>query len=98
MMSRGVGRRTLYLCGLCGLATILFVTGFMRLVPDKHTAGLATGSLLLCWAVVYQCSVGTVCYSLVGELSSRRLMVKTVVIGRNCYNIGESSPSSVTFC
>jgi len=31
--------------------------------------------------------VGTVCYSLVAELSTRRLQIKTVVLGRNLYNI-----------
>ena len=35
----------------------------------------------------YQLTVGTVCYSLVAELSSRRLQIKTVVLGRNLYNI-----------
>jgi SP family general alpha glucoside:H+ symporter-like MFS transporter len=38
---------------------------------------------MLIWAVIYQLTVGTVCYSLVGELSSRRLSIKTVVLGRN---------------
>jgi SP family general alpha glucoside:H+ symporter-like MFS transporter len=38
---------------------------------------------MLVWAGIYQCTVGTVCYSLVGELSTRRLSVKTVVLGRN---------------
>ncbi len=35
----------------------------------------------------YQLTVGTVCYSLVAELSSRRLQIKTVVLGRNLYNV-----------
>jgi SP family general alpha glucoside:H+ symporter-like MFS transporter len=35
----------------------------------------------------YQLTVGTVCYSLVAELSTRRLQIKTVVLGRNLYNI-----------
>jgi SP family general alpha glucoside:H+ symporter-like MFS transporter len=56
-------------------------------VPCAHLffpqAALATGSLMLIWAVIYQLTVGTVCYSLVGELSSRRLSIKTVVLGRN---------------
>jgi SP family general alpha glucoside:H+ symporter-like MFS transporter len=85
LMTLGVGRRTLYLYGLCGLCSMLFVMGFLGLVPDAHRdqASLATGSMMIVWALFYQLSVGTVCYSLVGELSSRRLQIKTVVLGRN---------------
>ncbi|KAF8179558.1 maltose permease MAL61 [Mycena galopus ATCC 62051] len=89
LMSRGVGRRALYLYGLMGLCTILLCLGFLGLAPARHrdSAALATGSLMLVWAVIYQCTVGTVCYSLVGELSTRRLSIKTVVLGRNLYNV-----------
>jgi SP family general alpha glucoside:H+ symporter-like MFS transporter len=89
LMSRGLGRRTLYLGGLCGLCAMLFVLGFLGLVPHAHKreASLATGSIMLVWALIYQATVGTVCYSLVAELSTRRLQIKTVVLGRNMYNI-----------
>lgn len=89
LMSLGIGRRSLYLWGLCGLCSMLFVLGFLGLVPEAHKkeASLATGSIMLVWALMYQLSVGTVCYSLVAELSTRRLQIKTVVLGRNCYNI-----------
>ncbi|KAL2821541.1 general substrate transporter [Aspergillus granulosus] len=84
LMSLGVGRRTLYLFGLCGLFTMLLIMGFLGLVPDTHKreASLATGSIMLGWAACYQLSVGTVCYSLVAELPTRRLQIKTVVLGR----------------
>ncbi len=42
---------------------------------------------MLVWALCYQLSVGTIAYSLVAELSTRRLQIKTVVLGRNLYNI-----------
>ncbi|EXJ56752.1 MFS transporter, SP family, general alpha glucoside:H+ symporter [Cladophialophora yegresii CBS 114405] len=89
LMTLGVGRRALYLYGLCGLCTMLFIMGFLGLVPDSHrdAAALATGSIMLVWALCYQLTVGTVCYSLVAELSTRRLQIKTVVLGRNLYNI-----------
>ncbi|KAJ6467919.1 putative MFS maltose permease [Mycena sanguinolenta] len=89
LMSRGVGRRALYLYGLMGLCVILLCLGFLGLAPARHrdSAALATGSLMLVWACIYQCTVGTVCYSLVGELSTRRLSIKTVVLGRNLYNV-----------
>ncbi|KAF2724062.1 putative MFS alpha-glucoside transporter [Polychaeton citri CBS 116435] len=89
LMTIGLGRRTLYLYGLCGLCAMLLIMGFMGLVPASHkdAAGLATGSLMIIWALIYQLTVGTVCYSLVAELSTRRLQIKTVVLGRNLYNI-----------
>ena len=89
LMTLGVGRRSLYLYGLCGLCTMLFVLGFLGLVPSAHKkeASLATGSIMLVWAMCFQLTVGTVCYSLVAELSTRRLQIKTIVLGRNCYNI-----------
>ncbi|KAK7052725.1 MFS general substrate transporter [Favolaschia claudopus] len=84
LMSWGVGRRSLY-----GLCIISLVLGFLVLVPASHRdqAANAMGSLMLVWAVIYQLTVGTVCYSLVGELSSRWLSIKTVVLGRNLYNV-----------
>ena len=89
LMTIGFGRRTLYLYGLMGLCAMLFIMGFLGLVPEAHKsqASLATGSIMLIWALFYQLSVGTVCYSLVAELSTRRLQIKTVVLGRNLYNI-----------
>ncbi|QIW98069.1 hypothetical protein AMS68_003587 [Peltaster fructicola] len=89
LMTAGVGRRSLYLYGLCGLFCMLFIMGFLGLAPASHRdqAALATGSLMILWAAVYQLTVGTVCYSLVAEISSRRLQIKTIVLGRNLYNI-----------
>ncbi|KAF2471131.1 maltose permease MAL61 [Lindgomyces ingoldianus] len=89
LMTLGLGRRTLYLGGLCGLCTMLFIMGFLGLVPHEHKsqAALATGAIMIVWALFYQLTVGTVCYSLVAELSTRRLQIKTVVLGRNLYNI-----------
>ncbi|KKY23823.1 putative mfs alpha-glucoside [Phaeomoniella chlamydospora] len=87
LMTLGFGRRVLYLYGLCGLFIMLLIMGFMGLVPDRTAASLATGSIMLVWALCYQLTVGTVCYSLVAELSTRRLQIKSVVLGRNLYNI-----------
>lgn len=85
LMTLGIGRRTLYLYGLMILCAMLFILGFLGLVPEENRAqgSMATGCIMLVWALAYQLSVGTVCYSLVGELSSRRLQIKTVVLGRN---------------
>ncbi|PYH90816.1 sugar transporter [Aspergillus ellipticus CBS 707.79] len=89
LMSVGLGRRTLYLYGLCGLCAMLLVMGFLGLVPEEHKkqGALATGCMMIIWALFYQLTVGTVAYSLVAELSTRRLQIKTVVLGRNLYNM-----------
>ncbi|OMP86158.1 Maltose permease MAL61 [Diplodia seriata] len=89
LMARGVGRRSLYFYGLIGLCLMLFVMGCLGFVPESHrdAASLATGAIMICWAMVYQSTVGSVAYSLVSEISSRRLQVKTVVLGRNLYNV-----------
>ncbi|KAJ5143764.1 uncharacterized protein N7515_002551 [Penicillium bovifimosum] len=89
LMTLGIGRRTLVLCGLCGLCVMLMVMGFLGLVPEenRNAGSLATGAMMLVWALFYQLTVGTVSYSLVAELSTRRLQIKTVVLGRNLYNI-----------
>lgn len=75
--------------GLCGLCTMLLIMGFLGLVPAEHRreSSIATGSIMLGWALTYQLTVGTVCYSLVSEISTRRLQIKTVVLGRVLYII-----------
>ncbi|KAL4725766.1 hypothetical protein ACLX1H_007919 [Fusarium chlamydosporum] len=90
LMSLGIGRRSLYLYGLCGLCTVLCILGFLGLVPeaDREKGALATGSLMIGWAVVYQLTVGSVAYSLVSELPSRRLQIKTVALGRHSGIVG----------
>ncbi|KAK3370660.1 hypothetical protein B0H63DRAFT_319285 [Podospora didyma] len=89
LMSCGIGRRSLYLYGLCGLCAMLLVLGFLGLVPEEHRreGSIATGSIMLGWALIYQLTVGTVCYSLVSEISTRRLQMKTVALGRILYII-----------
>ncbi|WVQ84711.1 hypothetical protein IAT38_006867 [Cryptococcus sp. DSM 104549] len=89
LMALGIGRRQLLLLGLSGLSVTLMVMGFVGLVPDSHEyqRSMATGSLMLVWAVFYQCTIGTVAFSLVGEISTRRLAIKTVALGRAAYNV-----------
>ncbi|KAK4120969.1 sugar transporter [Parathielavia appendiculata] len=89
LMHKGIGRRSLYLYGLCGLCLMLLILGFLGLVPEAHRreGSIATGSIMLGWALTYQLTVGTVCYSLVSEISTRRLQIKTVALGRVLYII-----------
>ena len=43
LMSLGIGRRSLYLYGLCGLCTMLLIMGFLGIPSDRNAASLATG-------------------------------------------------------
>lgn len=87
MLMTYAGRRSLYLYGLITLNALLMVAGFISIAPASTSMSWATGSMLLAFALVYNASVGPVCYSLVNELPSTRLRVKTVALARSTYNI-----------
>lgn len=80
------GRRTLYLGGLTCLFTFLMIVGFIAIAPQNTATSWATGSMLLVYTFFYDSSVGPVCYSLVAEIPSTRLRIKSVVLARNLYN------------
>lgn len=83
-----VGRRTLYIWGLSIMFAILIVVGGLGTVSSSNIgAQWGIGSLLLIYTFVYDITVGPVCYSIVAEIPSTRLKVKTVVLARNFYNI-----------
>lgn len=66
LMSIGIGRRTLFVYGLCGLCVTLLIIGFVGIArgrAEDRTIGLLTGSLMLVWAAIYQVSVGYVSLS-----------------------------------
>lgn len=50
-------------------------------------ASWAVGSLLLVFTLIYDITVGPVCYAIVAESSSTRLRQKTIVLARMLYNI-----------
>jgi SP family general alpha glucoside:H+ symporter-like MFS transporter len=83
------GRRTLYLWGQVVMFVILMVIGGLG-VPKLVTGsgiGWGSGACILILTFVYDLTVGPVCYSLVAELPSTRLRIKTVVLSRNVYNV-----------
>lgn len=50
-------------------------------------ASWGVGSLLLVFTLVFDLTVGPVCYAVVGESSSTRLRQKTIVLARMAYNV-----------
>jgi MFS transporter, SP family, general alpha glucoside:H+ symporter len=81
------GRRTLYLYGQVAMFIILMILGGLGVPVISSSTGWASGALILILTFVYDFTVGPVCYSLVAELPSTRLRIKTVVLSRNVYNV-----------
>ncbi|KAL4878816.1 general substrate transporter [Aspergillus karnatakaensis] len=84
-----LGRRTIYLLGLSGMFAVLLAIGFTSLASTENNSApsFATGSLLLVYTLFYDIGVGSVAYAVVAEMPSTRLRTKTIVLGRNLYNI-----------
>ncbi|KAF2798069.1 putative maltose permease [Melanomma pulvis-pyrius CBS 109.77] len=81
-----LGRRTLYVGGLCAMVSAMLAVGFAS-IPTTKGSPFAIGSLLLVFTLCYDITVGTVAYSIVTEMPSSRLRTKTIVIGRALYNV-----------
>ncbi|KAL1409270.1 hypothetical protein Q8F55_006103 [Vanrija albida] len=86
LMGLNVGRRTIYLYGCVWMASVLLIIGGVSTI-GSNGATWAVGVMLLIWSVAYQFTVGTVCYSIVAEIPSRRLAIKSISLGRGFYNI-----------
>jgi MFS transporter, SP family, general alpha glucoside:H+ symporter len=85
---RWIGRRTLYLWGLSLSFIILIAAGGVGTMSDSNSTGSwVLGSLIIFLTFVYDSTIGPICYTLVAEISSTRLRVKTVVIARIAYNL-----------
>ncbi|KAK2598390.1 hypothetical protein N8I77_011810 [Diaporthe amygdali] len=85
LMSR-VGRRTIHLCGVCTLFSILLIIGCISFAQTNASLW-ATGAMLITFTFFYDFTVGPITYSLISELSSTRLKAKTIVLARSLYNI-----------
>jgi MFS transporter, SP family, general alpha glucoside:H+ symporter len=82
-----VGRRTLYLWGTGLIFFILIIAGSVGTQPQSPWVSWTLGSLVILLTFVYDTTIGPVCYSLVAEIPSTRLRVRTVVLARVAYNI-----------
>ncbi|ODQ69381.1 hypothetical protein LIPSTDRAFT_76199 [Lipomyces starkeyi NRRL Y-11557] len=72
------GRRTLYLTGMVVMFCLLPIIGCISVTPSASKGGSwGIGSMLLVFTLVYDCTVGPVCYSLVAEIPATRLRSKS---------------------
>ncbi|KAJ7585660.1 maltose permease [Mycena floridula] len=78
------GRRTLYIAGLAIMAAVLLVIGCLSFTTSK-SAKWVSGGLLVALNLVYNSTLGAVCYVLIAEVGSTRLRAKTIVLARCAY-------------
>ncbi|WRT64224.1 uncharacterized protein IL334_001153 [Kwoniella shivajii] len=83
---RIMGRRTIYFFGMATMATMLVVIGGLGFA-HSNGAVYTIGGLLIGLNFIYNASLGPVCYTLIGELSSTRLRQKSVALSRIAYQI-----------
>ena len=84
------GRRTLYLSGFGIVLSLLLAIGSTGLATAHTTnmmASWAIATLNLVYVFVYNVAIGAICYSLVSEIPSVRLRIKTVALARGAYNL-----------
>jgi MFS transporter, SP family, general alpha glucoside:H+ symporter len=81
------GRRTLYTAGMGTMAVFLFIIGGLGCINNNNTVTMAIGSLLIALNFIYNATLGPICYTLIGEVSSTRLRQKSIVLSRIAYQI-----------
>jgi SP family general alpha glucoside:H+ symporter-like MFS transporter len=83
-----IGRRKLYLSGIC-FALIFLTVGGVSSVALTSTAVMnwILGGSIIAMIFTYNITIGPVCYVLVAEIPSTRLRIKTVALARVTYNI-----------
>lgn len=82
-----LGRRTLYIWGLIGLLGCLLIIGALGTAPTESTIAWAIGSMLILYTLIYDITVGPICYALVSEMPATELRSKTIVLSRMTYNL-----------
>ncbi|KAF3384211.1 Maltose permease MAL61 [Talaromyces pinophilus] len=83
-----VGRRRLYLLGQLFFVIDMAAIGGLGIPKISSSTGWATGALLILFNFVYAMTLGPVCYSIISDIPSTRLRMKTIALSRNLYNVG----------
>lgn len=79
------GRRPIYIWG-CGLMSInLGVIGVLGCIKQTSNVAWGVGALLIVLTLIFSCTVGPACYSIVAELPSTRVRQLTVILARATY-------------
>ncbi|KAJ5144322.1 maltose permease [Penicillium atrosanguineum] len=82
-----IGRRNLVLIGLSGMLICLVIIGGLGVPATTQSLAWVTGGLMYAYVVVNSLSVGPIAGTIVSEIPSVRLRIKTVCLARNAYNV-----------
>ncbi|KAF4626348.1 hypothetical protein G7Y89_g11809 [Cudoniella acicularis] len=77
------GRRRIYNIGLALLTIIMFIIGFLDIVPNyENRPGViwAQCILMIIWNGVFDLSIGPICYVIICEASATKVRTKTIAI------------------
>lgn len=80
-----VGRRTLYLSGVCFQTIMLLVIGIAASVSDSSASFWVQATFLMLVFFSYGLTVGPITFSLVAEVSSVKLRAQTCAVARASY-------------
>ncbi|KAG7144105.1 Alpha-glucosides permease MPH3 like protein [Verticillium longisporum] len=84
-----VGRRSLTFWGLFVLTIILYATGSLAIFADREPGGpeaRATVAFILIYCWWYNATIGATAYTVLCEVSTSRLRIKTIAIGLAAQN------------
>jgi len=89
------GRRSIYLWGCICMFILTSIVGITSacISDNDHAGQKAIGAMVVLFGLVYNTTVGTVCYAIQGEAPSTRLKAKSMAIARTVYNIGSAASS-----
>ncbi|KAK0670644.1 hypothetical protein QBC41DRAFT_301368 [Cercophora samala] len=79
-----MGRRSIYFYGLIVMALLLVACGGASYAPE-NVSGWAAGGVLTVYTMVYDLTVGPICYSIVSEVPSIRYRAITLSAARGTY-------------
>ncbi|KZV93750.1 putative MFS alpha-glucoside transporter [Exidia glandulosa HHB12029] len=80
------GRRTVYTAGMFCMCVVLYTIGGLAYNPSNGSMW-ASGSLLVVLNLVYNSTLGPICYTLIAELPSTRLRAKSIALSRCAYQV-----------
>jgi MFS transporter, SP family, general alpha glucoside:H+ symporter len=88
VLMKNFGRRTIWISALSAMFVLLVAVGTLGFFVEKSaTVPWAIGSLLLVFALVYNMSIGPLCYTITPEVPTTRLKARSGVVGRTVYNL-----------
>ncbi|KAJ3562904.1 hypothetical protein NPX13_g8388 [Xylaria arbuscula] len=85
-----IGRKSLLLGGVCAAMTTLLVAGLLGIPKNlSDTGAIVAGTLLMVLSVIGSI-ISPVIYTIVAEIPSTRLRIKTIALARGAYYIANA--------